>query len=64
MEYDVFYVDHGDREWLKKSHVHKSWPDILTVSNTYLLRRIISTLPLFIMQEKRLVLNVKSPYKL
>jgi len=29
-EYDVFYVDHGDREWLKKSHVHKSWPDILT----------------------------------
>ena len=34
-QYDIFYVDHGDREWLSKSKVHYAWPDILSVSCFY-----------------------------
>ena len=30
-EYEVFYVDHGDREWVSKKNVANSWNDILTV---------------------------------
>ena len=27
----MFYVDHGDREWVNKKNVANSWNDILTV---------------------------------
>eukprot|EP00111_Clytia_hemisphaerica_P003727 TCONS_00010704-protein len=30
-EYDVFFVDHGDREWIGKSKVVPAWPDIMTL---------------------------------
>ena len=30
--YDIFFVDHGDREWIGKSKVVPAWPDILSVS--------------------------------
>ncbi|XP_065064666.1 putative ATP-dependent RNA helicase TDRD12 [Rhopilema esculentum] len=28
-EYHVFYVDHGDREWIPSSRLWKAWPEIL-----------------------------------
>lgn len=31
-EYDIFFVDHGDREWIGKSKVVPAWPDIISVS--------------------------------
>lgn len=38
-EYDVFYVDYGDREWITKDRIMPAWSDILQVSaiSTYIL---------------------------
>ena len=30
-EYDVFYVDYGDREWVTEDRVRPAWTDILQV---------------------------------
>ena len=33
--YDLFFVDHGDREWVGKSKVVPAWPDILSVKKLF-----------------------------
>ena len=40
-EYDVFFVDHGDREWVRKSKVVPAWPDIMSVSFVLVLLLIL-----------------------
>ncbi|KAK3755414.1 hypothetical protein QZH41_016628 [Actinostola sp. cb2023] len=45
-EYDVFYVDYGDREWIPRSKIRPAWPDILTLPLQGIECSLVNIIPL------------------